>query len=143
MVEIQAPSSWRARSGRPRATQRGTDPRAQLRRRLPRVGDHEDRLDVEAVVADGAHEPLDEHGGLPRPGAGGDEDLAVRLDRGQLLLVHHAARHPAHRPEVAPGRALAALRVVRHVAAPDPLRRRPRARSRAVSTWPQNCSSSR
>ena len=62
MVEIQAPSSSRARSWRPRSTQRRADPRsAARRRRVARVRDDEHRVDVEPLVADRAHEPLDEH----------------------------------------------------------------------------------
>src|SRR6185312_14547376 len=39
----------------------GADPAAQLAGRLLRVGDDEDRFDVDALVADGTRETLDEH----------------------------------------------------------------------------------
>ncbi len=65
----------------------GADAGAQLAGGLARVGDHEHRLDVEPLVADGPHEALDEHRGLPGSRPGGDEHLAARLDRRQLLLV--------------------------------------------------------
>jgi hypothetical protein len=78
--------------------QRVADARAQLAGRAPRVRDHEDRVDIEAAVAHGADEPLDEHGGLARARARGDEDLAGRLDRCDLLLVHaRGTRHIGHR----------------------------------------------
>ena len=103
------------------AVERGADARAQLAGRLPRVRDHEHRLDVEALLAHRAHEALDEHARLAGARAGRDEDLARRLDRFRLLFVH-GARHPAHRPEVAPGRARVTLRVVLDVARTDALR---------------------
>ena len=143
MVEIQAPSSSRARSGRPRSRERGADPRAQLGRRLARVGDHEHRVDVEPLVADRAHEALDEHRRLAGAGAGRDEDLAARLDRRQLALVHHAraTRHIVQRSHQR--RALAA-RAGRARRSPPRIRcAAASARARAVSTWPQNGSSSR
>src|SRR5581483_1465293 len=73
--------------------ERRADPRAQLPGRAPRVRDDEDRVDVEAPVADGANDALDENRRLPRPGAGGDEDLPGRLHGRELLLVE---RMPAH-----------------------------------------------
>ena len=80
-----------AREIRPPAlAQRGPDAGAELARRLARVRDDEDRVDVEAVVADGADVALDEHRGLARARAGGDEDAARRLDRGELLVVEAA-----------------------------------------------------
>ena len=63
----------------------GADPRPQLAGGAARVRDDEDRVDVEAALADRADDPLDEHGRLAGAGAGGDEDLARRLDRGELL----------------------------------------------------------
>ncbi len=79
-------------------TQRRPDARAKLARRLARVGDDEHRLDVEALLAHRAHEPLDEHGRLARAGAGRDEDLAGRFDRCALLLVHgRSIRHIVQR----------------------------------------------
>ena len=67
--------------------QRGADTRSQLAGRLARVRDDEDRFDVDAAVANGAHVALDEDRRLPRARAGRDEDRAFRLDRGELLLV--------------------------------------------------------
>ena len=46
--------------------QRRADARAQLAGRLAGVGDHEHRLDVEPLLADGADEALDEHRRLAR-----------------------------------------------------------------------------
>ena len=63
------------------------DARAKLSGRPLRVGDDEDGVDVEAVVDDGADEPLDEHRGLPGARAGGDEHGAACLGRCALLLV--------------------------------------------------------
>src|SRR5439155_14712407 len=65
--------------------QSGPDAGAQLARCLARVGDHEQRLDVEPLLTDRAHEALDEHRRLARPRTGGDEDLARRFD-GRVLL---------------------------------------------------------
>ena len=63
------------------------DPRAQLAGGAFRVRDDEERLNVEAVVDDGADEPLHEHGGLARTGPRGDEHPTGRLDRRALLVV--------------------------------------------------------
>ena len=63
------------------------DARAKLSGRPLRIGDDEDGIDVEAVVDDGADEPLHEHGGLPGACARGDEHGAVCLGRCALLLV--------------------------------------------------------
>jgi hypothetical protein len=57
------------------------------------VGDDEERVDVEAALAHRLHEALDEHRRLARPGAGGDEDDAGRLDRGALLGIRGAHAH--------------------------------------------------
>ena len=63
------------------------------------------------AIADRPDEALDEHRRLAGTCAGRDEDEPARVDRRELLLVRAAsrrprhARHPAHRPEVAPGRA--------------------------------------
>src|SRR3954470_12611257 len=65
----------------------GADPAAQLARRLLRVGDHEDRFDVDALVADGTRETFDEHLGLARPGSGRDEDGPSRVDCALLFSV--------------------------------------------------------
>ena len=88
-----------AREVRPSAVgERMADARAQLAGSAARVGDDEDRVDVEPAVDDGADEPLDEHGGLPRSRAGGDEDLTGRLDRRELLLVHALTLSPRRFP---------------------------------------------
>ncbi len=142
MVEIHAPSSSRASSGRPRVDERRPDPGAQLASRLARVGDHEHRVDVEPLLADGADEALDEDGGLARAGAGRDEDLAARLDRRDLLLVHQGrptrhivqrSHHEGHSPPFG-SCATSPARIRRAAVSACP---------RAVSTCPQNCSSSR
>jgi hypothetical protein len=52
------------------------DARAQLPGRALGVGDDEDVVDAEPALAHGLDEPLDEHGGLPRPGSRRDEDDA-------------------------------------------------------------------
>ena len=120
------------------------DPCAQLAGRLARVRDHEHGVDVDAAVADGAHEPLHEHRRLPGAGPGGDEDLAVGLDGCDLLGVQrrHArgTRHivqrshqAGHSPPFGSWRT-------------SPARMRPAypaARSRAVSTCAQNSPSLR
>ena len=129
----------------PSAAQLPADARAQLPGGALRVGDDEDRLDVDAVVADRADEALDQHRGLPRPGPGGDEHAAGRLDRRALLGI----RRPAH------------ARSTRHIGqrshqdghsppfgswrtSPERIRSAScRAVPRAVSTWAQKASSSR
>ena len=63
------------------------DPGAQLAGGALGVRDHEQRLDIEAIVDDGADEPLDEHRRLAGPGPGSDEHAAGRLDRRPLLVV--------------------------------------------------------
>ena len=63
------------------------DPAAQLAGRALGVGDHEDRVDVDAALADRAAEALDDHGRLAGPGARRDEDDALLLDRPELLAV--------------------------------------------------------
>ncbi len=73
--------------GAPVLDQRRADAGAQLSCGALRVRDHEQRVDVEAVVGHGAHEPLDEHRGLPGARPRRDEDAALRLDRGPLLVV--------------------------------------------------------
>ena len=117
------------------------DARPQLSRRLARVGDHEHRLHVEALVADRAHEALDEHARLARAGAGGDEHLPLRVDRGELLLVHaRPTRHivqRSHQDGHSPPRGSCAT-------SPARIRRAaPSARARARSTCSQNEASSR
>ena len=78
--------------------QRRANAGTQLTRGLARVGDDEHRLDVEALVAHRAHEPLDEHGRLAGSRSGRDEDLAGCLDSSALLLVHgRSTRHIVHR----------------------------------------------
>ena len=63
------------------------DPRAELAGGTVGVGDHEQRVDVEAVVDHRAGEPLDEHGRLAGAGAGRDEGRAAGVDRRLLLGV--------------------------------------------------------
>ena len=71
------------------------DARLQLGGGLLGEGDREDRVDRDAVLDHRAGEPLDEHRGLARAGAGGDQQAAVAaLDRPQLLVGEVA---PAHR----------------------------------------------
>ena len=71
------------------------DPAAQLAGRALGVGDHEDRVDVDAALADRAAEALDDHGRLAGAGARRDEDDALLLDRPELLLVRRGL-HDAH-----------------------------------------------
>ena len=71
--------------------QAGADPRAQLAGGTIGVGDHEQRVDVEAVLDDRPGEALDEDGRLPGAGAGRDERRAAGLDRSRLLLVRQSA----------------------------------------------------
>ena len=93
-----APAAGVRRSRGSSRSRRGADPRAQLAGCAPCVRDHEDGVDVEPALADAADEPLDEHRGLARPGAGGDEDLPGRLDGRTLLLVHaRGTRHIGQR----------------------------------------------
>jgi aryl carrier-like protein len=73
--------------------ERRPDPHAQLARRAARVGDDEDRVDVEPALRNRAHDPLDEHGSLPGACARGDEDLAGGLDRSGLLVVELERAH--------------------------------------------------
>src|SRR4029078_8013014 len=72
--------------------QGGPDPGAQLARCLTRVGDHEDRLDVDASLATGPDVALDEDRRLTRARARGNEDRPVGLDSGELLLVEPSLR---------------------------------------------------
>ncbi len=121
--------------------ERGADPCAQLTRGLARVGDDEDGLDVEPLVAHCAHEPLDEHRGLPRAGPRRDEHLATGLDGRELLLVHALlTRHIVQRShQVGHSPPFGSW-----ATSPPRIRRAaPRPRPRAVSTWAQNSSSSR
>ena len=117
------------------------NPRAQLGRGLAGIGDHEHRLDVEPLVADSAHESLDEHRGLPRARSRRDEDLTARLDRFELALVHareilhivQRSHHAGHSPPFGSW-----------ATSPERIRRAaPRAWPRAASTCPQKASSSR
>ncbi len=77
--------------GPPALDQPLADPRPELARRALRVGDHEERLDVEPVVDDGPHEALDEDRRLSGACSRGDEDAARRLDRRALLGVRRRA----------------------------------------------------
>ena len=136
--------------GAPALAKRRADAAAQLARRLARVRDDEDRLDVDPAVAHGPHVALDENRRLPGSRTGGDEDGARRLDGLELLLVQRAldledrhARFTLHIGQRS-----------HHAGHPSPFgswrtsptRIRPAfsaARSRADSTWLQNESSSR
>ena len=73
------------------------DAAPQLTSRAFRVGDDEDRVDVDPALADGAHEALDEHGRLSGAGACGDEDEARGVDRRQLLGIRRRAHVRATR----------------------------------------------
>src|SRR5581483_2380942 len=124
----------------PALGERSADACAELARGAARVRDDEDRVDVEPAIAYRAHEPPDEHGRLAGARAGRDEDLAGRLDRCQLLLVHargtrqidHRSHHAGQSPPFGSWRT-------------SPTRMRwpsERAVSRARSTAAQNDSSS-
>ena len=63
------------------------DPGTELAGGAIGVGDHEQRVDVEAVVDDRAGKSLDEHGRLPRSRTGRDEGLAAGIDCGLLLRI--------------------------------------------------------
>src|SRR5262249_56120868 len=80
------------------AAAEGPDAAPKLLGGLLRVGDHEDRLDVETLVAHGARESLDEHLRLSGPRARGDEDDPACINR-RLLFAIHARRtlHIDHR----------------------------------------------
>ena len=128
--------------GPPELDEPRADPRPQLAGGLLGVGDHEDRVDVEAALADGAREALHEHGRLAGAGAGGDEDDAVGLDA--LPAARRSrAPHPAHRRQVAPVGARAAARIVADVALADALDRRDGALPGQVDLAPRTSSSSR
>ena len=59
----------------------------ELARGLLGEGQGENRVDGDAVLADGLGDPLDHHGGLARAGVGGEQAGAgARLDRGELLV---------------------------------------------------------
>ncbi len=130
--------------------QRGSDARPKLAGRFTRVRDDEDRLDVDAAVADRTHVALDENRRLSRSRAGGHEDRAFGLDRGELLLVQHRLqlddRHARATRQIG--------QRSHHDGQPSPFgscwtspvrmrRAFSAARSRAVSIWLQNASSSR
>ena len=72
------------------------DARSQLSRRLLGVGDHEDGLDVDALVADRAREALHEHTRLPGPRAGGHEHDSARVDGRALFGVQGHGRLTRH-----------------------------------------------
>ncbi len=128
--------------------QAAPDPPAQLAGRALGVGDHEDRVDVEAALADGAAEPLDDDRRLAGARSGRDEDDAGLFDRPQLLEVgsfdrvherftRHIVQRLHHVGHGKPpfGSCLTSPSRIRATAV--------RARSCAASTWPQNASSSR
>ena len=129
--------------GAPSLDEPGTDTAPQLARRLLGVGDDEDRLDVDALVADGAGEALDEHTGLPRACARGDEHQSARVDRRALFRVELHARRTRHIGQSwhqvgqSPpfGSCLTSPSRMRSTIST--------ARSRERSTWLQNASSSR
>ena len=88
--------------------ERRPDPRAQLARRLARVRDDEDGVDVEPALADRADVALDEDRGLSGARSGRYEHRAAGLGRGELLVVQpgpaldddrhgRATRHIVHR----------------------------------------------
>ena len=121
--------------------ERPPDPGTQLTCGLARIGDHEHRVDVEPFVTDGRDEALDQHRGLAGTGPGRHEDLAACLDGGALVLVHdRSTRHIVQRShqvgQSPPFGSWATLPARMRRAAARP-------RSRAVSTWLQNSSSSR
>jgi hypothetical protein len=64
----------------------GPHPRLHLRRRLLGEGDREDRLHRHAVVDHGAHEALDQHGGLAGAGAGPHHQRPVAPSDRPFLL---------------------------------------------------------
>ncbi len=72
--------------------QRALEPHGELARRGLRVGHDEHALGRRARLERGAH-ALDHERRLPGAGAGGDDDLAARFDRGLLL---GAEGHGAH-----------------------------------------------
>src|SRR6185295_8957154 len=72
------------------------DARTELARRLLRVRDHEDGLDVDTLVADRAREALDEHARLTGAGAGRDEDEPAGIDGCALFPVQVHARLTRH-----------------------------------------------
>ena len=102
----------------------GSDPAAQLARRLARVRDDEDRLDVDPALAHRSDVALDEHRRLAGAGAGRDEHRAFGLDRSELLVVERARDSrrsvmlsppgTSARGHTTPG--TVALRIVAHVA---------------------------
>src|SRR4029077_670330 len=73
--------------------ERRADPGPKLARGTARIGDDEDRVDVEPAIADRADDALDEHGRLAGACAGRDEDLSCRLDGRDLMLVELVAAH--------------------------------------------------
>ncbi len=97
--------------------------------------------DVEPVVADRAHEALDEHARLSGSGSRRDEDEALRVDRRLLLGVHaRVTRHTgqrSHHDGQEPLRGSCRTSPARIRCASE------RASPRAVSSRDQNSSSSR
>ena len=126
--------------------ERRANPRPQLARGAPRVRDDEDRVDVEAAIEDRAHDALDEHRRLAGAGAGGDEHLARRLDRGALLLVQRVLAHARSTRHIGQRSHHAGHSPSRGSWLTSPSRIRPAtaaAVARADSTTPQKSSSSR
>ena len=99
--------------------ERRADARAQLAGRLAGVGDHEDGSTSSPSSQTRERSARRGPTSCPSPPRG-DKDLAAGLDSGSALLARSRSLHPAHRPEVAPGRAVAALRVVSDAPGPDP-----------------------
>jgi hypothetical protein len=130
--------------------QRRADPGAQLGRRLARVRDHEDRVDVEPALAGRADEPLDEDARLARARPRRDEHIAGGLRGRKLFSVE-----PGLGLERCHARSTRQIGQRSHQAGqPSPFgswRTSPArircanspARVRAESTWAQNASSSR
>ena len=122
------------------------DPAAQLAGRALGVRDHEQRVDVEAALADRLAEALDDHGRLAGPGARRDEDDALLLDRPELLAVRSFDRaHERLTRQVGQSSHHVGQEPPRGSCRTSPSRIRsttPTACSRARSMPPQNASSS-
>ncbi len=66
--------------------QAAPQPLGELARRLLGEGEREDRVDVDAVLANGGGDPLDHHRGLAGAGVGGQQrGVLAGADRGALL----------------------------------------------------------
>ena len=122
------------------------DPAAQLAGGALGVGDHEDRVDVHALLADRAAEALDDHRRLAGPGARRDEDDALLLDRAELLAIHGLdGAHDRFTRHIGQSSHQVGQEPPRGSCRTSPSRMRsttPTACSRARSIPPQNASSS-